>query len=155
SPVVATKDLLDADNEPRSSSEQLPVPTKDNTKPVAELQREQLLENVGSVSSIYLYQSYLNVGLLADAVENDTYTKKDAIEILKNISTLLHTVDRQMAKLEAAGLENEEVEAIQQIRKVSKLLKSQAGFLQTHWQTSDKAAFENFHEARQQSWTEL
>lgn len=128
---------------------------RDDNKAQIDLQRERLLENVGSVSSIYLYQSYLNVGLLADAVKNDTYTKEEAAALLSTIMTLLQTVDAQMQKLENVGLDEEEVAAVKQVRKISGLLKAQAGHLQTHWNTDAKAPLDQYQQVRRQSWTEL
>jgi hypothetical protein len=128
------------------------------TKPAAsqlELQRERLLETVGSVSSIYLYQTYLNIGLLADAVKSDTYTKKDSEEVLNTLVTLLRTVDTQAQKLENVGLDDEEMAAVGQVRKVSGLLQAQASHLQAHWRTGDKTSLEQFQVARRDSWIEL
>lgn len=138
-----------AESKPKADAEAVEKPD------TADAQRGILLENVGSVSSIQLYQSYLNVGMLADAVENETYTKQDAGEVLATIAAFLQTVDRQMEKLEQIGLEKEDMDSIKRIRDVSKLLRSQTQDLQTHWQTGDKAAFASFHEARQQSWQQL
>jgi hypothetical protein len=120
-----------------------------------DLQRERLLESIGSVSSIYLYQSYLNVGLIADAVKNDTYSKDEAVELLSTIVTLLQTVDAQMQKLESVGLDDEEVAAVKQVRSISSLIKSQTTHLQSHWKTGEKSNLDQFHQTRRQSWTEL
>jgi hypothetical protein len=121
----------------------------------AEVQRDCLLENVGSVGCIYLYQSHLNIGLLADAVENQTYTKQHAAEILATTATLVQTVDGQMEKLASVGLEKEEMDSINLVRDISKLLKAQTDHLQKHWQTGDKSALDAFQQARQNSWKEL
>ena len=120
-----------------------------------DLQRERLLETVGSVSSIYLYQTYLNVGLLADAANNDTYSAKDSAEMLTGMTTLLQTVDAQMRKLENLGLDEEEMAAVTQVRKVSALLQSQANHLQAHWKTGEKSSLDQFNQVRRESWVEL
>ena len=60
-----------------------------------------------------------------------------------------------MKKLENIGLDTEEIAAVNQVRKVSALRKSQAGHLQTHWKMRDQAALDQFHKARRQSWVEL
>jgi len=138
-----------------AGASKLPATARDDSRTPIELQRERLLENVGSVSSIYLYQSYLNVGLLADAVKNETYTREEATDTLSTITALLQTVDVQMQKLENVGLDQEEVDAVQQVRKVSDLLQSQAGHLQAHWKTGGKSSLDQFREVRRQSWTEL
>jgi hypothetical protein len=128
---------------------------RDDARPQNELQRERLLESVGSVSSIYLYQSYLNVGLIADAVKNDTYTKEEAAELLGTVVALLQTVDAQMQKLESIGLDQEEVAAVKQVRSISGLIKSQTSLLQTHWKAGDKGSLDRFLQVRHESWNEL
>ncbi len=134
-----------------------PVSTaaRDDNQAQSELQRERLLESVGSVSSIYLYQSYLNVGLIADGVKNDTYTKEEAGELLNTIVTLLQTVDAQMQKLENIGLDEEEVAAVKQVRNISGSIKAQTIHLQNHWKTGDKLSLDQFNQSRHESWNEL
>src|SRR5262245_57768816 len=46
--------------------------------PPARTPHERMLETLGGLSAAHLYQSYLNIGLLADAVENETYTEAQA-----------------------------------------------------------------------------
>jgi hypothetical protein len=137
----------------KSDSDQ--EPSRDDKKSQAALQHECLLENFGSVSSIYLYQSYLNVGLLADAVKNGAYTKDRAADLLSTIMTLLETVDAQMQKLDNIGLDEDETAAVGQIHKISELLQAQTESLQTHWKTGEKASLEKFNQARRESWNEL
>src|ERR1043165_3071665 len=131
-----------SENQPQAESlaaKALPLPGKASGQsgPGSEdksqkLQRERLLESVGSISSIYLYQSYINIGLLADAAKNETYAKEQSTAVLSTIVSLVQTVDSQMQKLENVGLDAEEVDAVKQVRKISDLLISQANHLQTH-----------------------
>src|SRR5207249_7457862 len=60
---------------------------------------ESLLEAVGGLSVAHLYQSYLNIGLLADAVESETYSDKEALPILQKIQDLLGGVDKHLAHI--------------------------------------------------------
>jgi hypothetical protein len=143
------------DESPKSPLAPNKPTANDDNKTRAELQRERLLENVGSVSAIQLYQSYLNVGLLADAVKNQSYTREEATEILHTILPLMQTVDAQTKGLEDIGLDEEEVAAVKQLRKISRLIKSQADHLQNHWRTGDKSSLDEFQRVRGQSWLEL
>jgi hypothetical protein len=140
-------------DDPVASSKPTP-PARDGLGQ-ADVQRERLLESVGSVSSIYLYQTYLNIGLLADAVRSDTYAKKDAGEVLSTLLTLLRTVDAQMQKLENAGLDEDELSAVNQVRKISRLLQNQADHLQRHWKTGEASSLTEYQQVRRHSWIEL
>lgn len=120
-----------------------------------ELQRERLLESVGSVSAIQLYQSYLNVGLLADAVRNQSYTKEEAADILNTIVPLMQTVDAQMRKLEDIDLDQDEAAAVKEVRRISGMISLQAEHLKAYWKTGDKTSLESFQGVRRESWVEL
>ena len=115
----------------------------------------RLLESVGSLCAVQLYQSYLNVGLLADAVEHDTYTKADAGQILGTIVTLSQTVDGQLQKLAETGLDHDDSTALDRVRKASALVRTQAMHLQTFWNSGEKSHIDDYQRVRQQCWQEL
>jgi hypothetical protein len=135
-----------------------PAPTlapKTGSEAKAAMQRDRVLETAGSLGAVHLYQSYLNVGLLADAVEHETYTKAEAAEVLSTITLLLETARVQMEKLENIELDAEDVKALKQAEEVAKLLKAQSDHLREHWASGDKLAIDRYHEVRKQSWSEL
>jgi divalent metal cation (Fe/Co/Zn/Cd) transporter len=143
---------------PRPRASETPSASPDSAadgEAPTDAQRAQLLESVGSVSSIYLFQTHQNIGLLADAIKNETYTKEEAVELMSTALPLLQTVDAQMQKLENVGLDEDEVAAVKQVRKVSALLKDQVGHLQAHLQSGGKSSLEPFHRVRRESWNEL
>ena len=115
----------------------------------------RLLESVGSLCAVQLYQSYLNVGLLADAVEHDTYTKADAGQILSTIVTLSQTVDGQLQKLAETGLDTDDSTALDRVRKASALVRTQAMHLQTFWNSGEKNHIDDYQRVRRQCWQEL
>jgi hypothetical protein len=115
----------------------------------------RLLESVGSLCAVQLYQSYLNVGLLADGVEHEAYSKADAAEILKTIVTLSQTVDGQLQKLADSGLEKDDQKALDRVRKASALVRTQAGHLQSFWTSGEKNHVDEYQRLRQQCWQEL
>ncbi len=113
------------------------------------------LEALGSLSVAHLYQSHLNIGLLADGVESKTYTIAEAEETLQPVLDLMAQVDARLAKIDKSNLDEEDRGAIRQIQAVSTLLRFQADALRAYWATSDMQQASDFQEARKASWQGL
>jgi hypothetical protein len=140
-------------------NEERDVEREKKTAPAAPMpspiQTTKLLESLGGLCAVQLYQSYLNVGLLADAVEHETYPKAEAIQILGTITTLSQTVDGQIRKLADAGLEKDDVDSLERVRKASELVRNQAASLQSFWETGEKQHIESYRASRARCWQEL
>jgi hypothetical protein len=113
------------------------------------------LEALGGLSATHLYQSHLNIGLLADAVESETYTVEDAEKNLKAVVDLMKLVDGQLAKVTKAGLDAEDKESVRQIQAVNAMLRLQVDALRDYWATGEMDHAERYHKARKASWQGL
>ena len=142
-------------NGPSVVAPSLPAKSPALPPPTAPPATMRLLESIGSLCAVQLYQSYLNVGLLADAVEHETYPKEEAIQILGTIVTLSQTVDGQLRKLGGAGLEKDDVDSLERVRKASELVRNQATHLQAFWDTGEKQHIESYRASRAKCWQEL
>lgn len=125
------------------------------SQPANPKKKELLLEALGSLSSIHLYQSYLNIGLIADAVESEAYTKTDAANLLQTILDLVNSVDTQLQKVAQAGLETDDHEALNRIRDLTTLLRGQSQALLGYWATGDMDFVDRYHQARERTWDDL
>jgi len=84
-----------------------PTPANDPGTPVVEAVKSsptadtnhQLFETIGTVTAAHYYQTYLNVGFIADGKAKQTYADKDARELLASVLSLLNSVDRQLESL--------------------------------------------------------
>lgn len=121
--------------------------------------REELLDAVGSLLGTHLHQGYLNIGLLADAQENDVYEAGDAKKVLSNVLALLDNVDQHIARLSKSSLDDEDRKKLAQATALAVLLRLQAKELAAYWDTPDKDKdVKKNHEtkylkAREQAWT--
>jgi hypothetical protein len=118
-------------------------------------QKERFLEALGALSSAHLFQSYLNIGLLADGVESEAYTTKQAEETMRSIENMMDQVDAQLGKLTKTTLEPDDHAALEQIKAVAVMLRLQAKFLQDYWKSGDQADAERYHEVRNAAWKAL
>jgi hypothetical protein len=150
-----------SESKPKPSERETANPPKD--KPPVEKKdppaRDDLLDAVGGLLGAHLHQGYLNIGLLADAQENDIYSPEDAKKVLSTITGLLDNVDGQIAKLTEANLGDADRKQLELARKVGTQLRTQAKELRAYWDTPDKdKEVKKDHEtkyfkAREEAWS--
>jgi hypothetical protein len=116
---------------------------------------DRLLEALGCQSAVHLYQSYLSIGLVADAVANKTCKPLDGSKMLTTVAGLIDVVDRQLEELNKLDLQPEEKEGVQRIRAVSSLIRVQLASLQAYWLSGDSRHAERYTKTREQAWTEI
>jgi hypothetical protein len=148
---------------PNPAREPLPAPpTPPPAPPAAVMDRkpavpaapaaEPLLEALGGLTAASLYQTYLNIGLLADATEHAVYAPADARKVLQTVTDLIDTADRQLAALPEAGLQEDERKALARSRTLLGLMRTQTRELRAYWDTGKKEHAAQFHKAREEAW---
>lgn len=162
---AALEPAVELQSKPALSVTDIPVsPPNKLAKPPASIsakerldaaQRERFLEVFGSLSAAHLFQTYLNIGLLADGVESEAYTTTEAEETLRSISDVMDQVDGQLEKLTTTGLDSADNAALEQIKAVTVMLRLQAKCLQDYWKTGAAAKAEEYHEVRKAAWKGL
>jgi hypothetical protein len=130
------------------------APTKGEAAKGAE-ERRQLLETLGALTSAHGYQTYLNIGLIADGRAKGTYTEKDAYKVLDSVLALLNSVDRKLAALDKIDLDKEDRASLEQMRLLSDLLRKQGKELQTYWDTGRDEDAAQYESVRKDSWAAL
>src|SRR5262249_40606389 len=93
--------------------------------------RAQLTETVGLLSGLYLYQTYLNVGLLADGKAERLYDEKAARAVLKSVLTPLDAVHNQLSRIGAMAETAADRDAAARLLHVVGLLRRQGQELVT------------------------
>ncbi|VTU02240.1 Uncharacterized protein OS=Planctomyces brasiliensis (strain ATCC 49424 / DSM 5305 / JCM 21570 / NBRC 103401 / IFAM 1448) GN=Plabr_1930 PE=4 SV=1 [Gemmataceae bacterium] len=115
-----------------------------------------LSETVGLLAGLQLYQTYLNVGMLADARAEGLYEASELAQLLGSVVVPLDTVDKQLAKVAALkGLSKDDAAAIARMRKIAGHLKQQGKSLQAFWDTGVEDHGKKYEEARQAAWADL
>lgn len=117
--------------------------------------REPYLETIGGLSAVHLYQTYLNIGLLADAVENETYTNTEAVNVMLTVTELLNLVAKQLGKVPSSGLTGEDEAALESIRHLTGLLRTQSNALLGYWASGEEMYANRYQGAREQSWNAI
>jgi hypothetical protein len=123
--------------------------------PLTKTARERFLSALGMLSAAHVYQTYLNIGLLADGVENEAYTKAQAEEMLATVVGLLDQADRQLDKVRQSDLDEDDQGNVQRIQDLTLLLRRQASSLRAYWATGDREQITRYHQARETTWKNL
>jgi len=117
--------------------------------------RAQLTETVGLLSGLYLYQTYLNVGLLADGKAERLYDEKAARAVLKSVLTPLDAVHNQLSRIGAMAETAADRDAAARLLHVVGLLRRQGQELVTFWDTGRAADGARYEATRQEAWRQL
>jgi hypothetical protein len=121
------------------------------TVAVVPLVKEAPPETLDSLVGVHLYQSYLNIGVLADATEGEVYTALEAGKLLDRVTALMDRVDRQLGRLEETGKVTDG-KALERGRRLTALLRSQASELRQYWATDGEEHARRYHKARAEAW---
>lgn len=114
-----------------------------------------LTETVGLLAGIQLYQTYLNIGLLADARAEGLYEASELAQLLGSVVVPLERVENQLGKVAALKLSKEDAAAVARMKKVAGLLRQQGKSLQAFWDTGVADNGKKYEAARQAAWKEL
>jgi hypothetical protein len=114
--------------------------------------RQALLEVVGALAGSQLYQTYLNIGFIADGRAEGTYDDTDAGQLLGSVLELLDVLDKQLEKVSKLDLDDEDRASTAQVRKLSGLLRQQGKDLRAFWDSDDKKRGDKYEKTRQEAW---
>jgi hypothetical protein len=136
------------------STGQSPAPPAE--KPAAATDPQATLtETVGLLSGLYLYESYLNIGLLADGKAANTYEEKAVRQVLVSIITPLDAVDKQLEKIGKSARTAGDREAVERLRAVVAMLKRIGAELTTFWDSGKSEDGAKYEASRQEAWKQI
>ena len=125
-------------------------------KAPAETPTSVLTETVGLLAGVQLYQTYLNIGLLADARAEGTYETGDVELLLQSVYKPLVIVEKQLEKVgKLKGMTKEDTEALGHLTNIAGLLRQQGEELTAFWDSGEEAKGKKYEVTRQKSWTEI
>jgi hypothetical protein len=117
--------------------------------------RPVLLETIGSLAAAHYFQTYLNIGFVADGKAKGTYTAKDASTVLTSLLSLVDSMDRNLEALEKLDLDPADRASLEQLRAASALLRQQGKELHTAWDSGKEEDAARYETLRQSSWATI
>jgi len=141
----------------QQTSEPPQAPAKSGSPPAAAPAepRAQLTETVGLLSGLYLYQTYLTIGLLADGKAERVYDDKTARSVLATVVGPLSAVDKQLAVVGKLAQTDADRQAVDRLRTTVALLRRQSQELTAFWDSGDPAAGARYEATRQEAWKHI
>jgi hypothetical protein len=119
------------------------------------LERRQLLETVGALTAAHCFQTYLNLGLIADGKAKGIYTRKDANKVLDSVVEILDSLDRKLAGLAKIDLDKADRQSLEQMRDLSALLRRQGKELETFWDSGKEEDSDKYESTRKDAWAAI
>jgi hypothetical protein len=151
-PATTASADLPASEEP-SKPAALSARSTDESRAAQE--RRQLLETVGALTSAHCYQTYLNIGLIADGKAKGAYSDQDAYKVLDSVLSLQSSIDRNLATLAKMDLDKRDLESLDQMRDLSALLRQQGKDLKAYWDSGKEADAGRYDDTRKDSWAAI
>jgi hypothetical protein len=117
--------------------------------------RRQLLETVGALSAVHAFQTYLNLGLIADGKAKGTYTDRDARKMLDSVLGLQDCVDQKLSALAKTDLDKQDRNTLDDMRTLSDLLRKQGKELEAYWDSGKPEDEARYESVRKDTWAVL
>jgi hypothetical protein len=118
-------------------------------------ERRQLLETIGNFTTAHCYQTYLNLGLLADGKAKGVYRDSDAHKVLDSVLVLLNSLDRKLAAVGKIDLEKQDRESLDAMRDLAGLLRQQGKELAVFWDSGKDEDAARYESTRRDSWAAI
>jgi hypothetical protein len=113
------------------------------------------LQAVGTLAGAHYFQTYLNIGFIAEGKEKGTYSHADARKVLRYVLSVVDSVDRQLAALGSRNLGKEDRDSLEQMQAISAMLRQQGADLQTYWDTSQQQHAARYESIRRTSYATI
>jgi hypothetical protein len=114
-----------------------------------------LADTVSMVSTLYLYQSYLNVGLLADCKAEEVYDEKQVKALLASTLMPLEAVEKQLQGLTKSLPTKVERDRVEAVQRAIPALRKQGMALHLYWDTEKAEHAKDYEAARKDCWRSL
>jgi hypothetical protein len=144
-----TADLAVGEQGPKAAA---PARSADGPKAAHE---RQLLETVGALTIAHCYQTYLNIGFIADGKAKGAFTNSDANKVLDSVLSLRSSIDRNLAALAKMDLDKRDLESLEQMRDLSTLLGKQGKELKAFWDGGKEENAARYDDVRKDSWAAI
>jgi hypothetical protein len=104
------------------------------------------LETIGALAAAHYFQTYLNIGFVADGKNKGIYGDEDSRKLLQSVLSVVDSVDKQLESLGKRSMAKEDRKSLEQMRGISTMLRQQGRELQSYWDSGrdqDAARYES------------
>ncbi len=132
------------------------IPLFSGVQQVRAAEDTAVVEAIGGLSAAYVYQTYLNIGMIGDSVANKSMEPDTAKQLLGSVLGLADTITKQLtAVAKSDKLSADDQKTMQEFLTIISLLKTQGSELQQIWSTKDEAHAKKYESARTLAWDKI
>ena len=113
------------------------------------------LQTIGTLTAAHYFQTYLNIGFIADGKGRGNYSQEDARKVLQSVLSVVDSVDRQLDVLGKRNLEKGDRESLDQMRAISAQLRQQGHELQAYWASGKDEDAARYEALRQKTYAAI
>jgi hypothetical protein len=113
------------------------------------------LQTIGTLTAAHYFQTYLNIGFIADGKGRGNYSQEDARKVLQSVLSVVDSVDRQLEVLGKRNLDKGDRESLDQMRAISAQLRQQGQELQTYWASGKDEDAARYEALRQKTYAAI
>ena len=116
---------------------------------------EATMEAVGGLTGAYVYQLYLNIGLVGDGVAKKCMEPEAGKQILGSVLRVADVIDSQIDKMTKSNIADDDKKQLGEFRSVIALLKTQGSELEKFWETKEEEHGKKYETARTSAWEKI
>ena len=110
---------------------------------------------IGGLTMAHLYQTYLNLGLIADGVAKNVYTVEAGNNLLDQLTKVMDTVERQLNQLPTNDQQPDEKSRVEKVRSLLSMFRSEIKEIKAYWDVGDEQYAKNFQKIHKDAWAEI
>jgi len=123
--------------------------------PVRAADDDAKMTAIGGLSASFLVQTYLNIGLLADASVKKDADMEQQEGVLTTVQELLNKTEKQLDELMNTEMSDDDKVTLKKIKSCYALLDEQISALHTFWKDKSDENGKAFDQARKAAWKKI
>lgn len=116
---------------------------------------EKLFYGMGHFGATFLYQTYLNIGMISDIWTNNIYTPEDAKSLLTTNLSFLNTSKKILQELNEFAITNEDRGTFMEMVTIIDDLASEADNMLKYMADRNKQDLDQYEVYRKQAWAKI
>ena len=116
---------------------------------------EKLFFGMGNFGAVFLYQSYLNIGMISDIWTHNIYSPEDAKSFLNTNLSFLETSKKHLQELNDFSITNEDRKTFLEMISIIDDLKGEADYMLRYIGSRDQKDIDQYELYRKQAWAKI
>jgi len=116
---------------------------------------EKLFYSLGHFGATFLYQTYLNIGMISDIWTHNIYSPEDAKSLLNTNLSFLHASKKNLQELTEFSINNEDRATFMEMIAIVDELTGEADTMLTYIASRSQDDIDQYEVHRKQAWAKI